>query len=111
MKIISVAIISFIFGLAIAALVSFKLLMGLGYDAVIGKLTDNVIFYRQIEQGNPELTQMAISSSLDRFISLAEEGEESFWVSPDKNDLQALIRAKELHAQLTLLNDENRSTK
>lgn len=74
--------------------------MELGYSAAIGKLTDNVIFYRQIEQGNPELTQLAISSSLESFIRLADEGEESFWVSPDKNDIQALIRAKELHTQL-----------
>jgi hypothetical protein len=101
MKTASISIISFILGVILSGVIGFKLVMSVGYQAVIGKLTDNVIFYRQIEEGNPEHTQAAIASSLDWFIGLANDGEDSIWVSPTEHDKQNLVKAKELQLQLS----------
>lgn len=101
MKTASIAIISFILGATLSGVIGFKLVMSVGYQAVMGKLTDNVIFYRQIEEGNPEFTQAAIASSLDWFIDLANDSEDSIWVSPTEHDKQNLIKARELQLQLT----------
>lgn len=94
------ALIAFLLGATLSAVIGFKLLMEQGYQSVIGKLADNTIFYQQIEQGQPALTQSAIASSLERFIHLADNGEASVWVSPSQHDRQTVIRAKELQAQL-----------
>ncbi|WP_286262043.1 hypothetical protein [Thalassotalea atypica] len=104
MKTAGIAIVSFIFGALLSGLIGFKFAMGIGYQAVIGKLSDNVIFYRQIEQGDSELTQFAIESSLEWFISMANDGENSIWVSTTDSDKQILARAKELQSQIQLKN-------
>ncbi len=101
MKTASISIISFILGATLSGVIGFKLVMSVGYQAVMGKLTDNVIFYRQIEEGNPEHTQAAIASSLDWFIGLANDGADSIWVSPTEHDKQNLIKARELQLQLS----------
>ena len=98
MKTAWISIISFILGVVLSGLIGFKFAMELGYQAVIGKLTDNVIFYQQIDRGESGLTQVAIESSLDWFINLAIDGENSIWISPTINDKQTLIRAKELQS-------------
>ncbi len=98
MKTAWISIVSFILGAVLSGLICFKFAMELGYQAVIGKLTDNVIFYQQIARDDSELTQVAIESSLDWFVNLAIDGENSIWISPTLNDKQTLIRAKELQS-------------
>lgn len=102
MKTISAVVVSFTLGFLLAAAIGFKVVMATGYDAVIGKLTDNVTFYHQIEQGKPELTQSVIRLSLDWFIDIAEQGENSLWISPSEHNKQTLLQAKALQAQLKL---------
>ncbi|WP_394190044.1 hypothetical protein [Pseudoalteromonas atlantica] len=96
----SIAVIAFLLGATLSGLIGFKLQMELGYQTVISKLADNTIFYQQIEQGQPALTQSAIASSLERFIYLADDAEASIWLSPSQHDKQIVVRAKKLQAQL-----------
>jgi hypothetical protein len=98
MKTAWISIVSFILGAVLSGLIGVKFAMELGYQAVIGKLTDNVIFYQQIDRGETGLTLVAIESSLDWFINLAIDGENTIWISPTINDKQTLIRAKELQS-------------
>ena len=106
----SSAIIAFLLGATLSGVIGFKLLMELGYQTVISKLADNTIFYQQIEQGQPALTQSAIASLLERFIHLADNKEASIWVSPSQHDRQTVIRAKALQAQLNDKNPPGNST-
>ena len=98
MKTAWISIVSFILGAILSGLIGLKFLMELDYQTVIGKLTDNVMFYQQIDRGESGLTQIVIESSLDRFINLAIDGENSIWISPTVYDKQTLIRAKELQS-------------
>jgi len=100
MKIAGIALLSFTIGVIITSVVWLKLSTEVSYQFVIGKLIDNVTFYRQIESGKPELTQKAIESSLDWFIKLAEDGQNSIWVEPAEIDKQILVRAKALNMQI-----------
>lgn len=104
MKTATIAIVSFIFGAFLSGLIGYKLAMGIGYQAVIGKLSDNINFYQQIEQGNSQLTQFAIESSLEWFITMADDGENSIWISPSDSDKQTLVNAKELQLKIQLEN-------
>jgi len=100
MKSKSISIVSFLLGALVSGLVVTKLAAQTSYEFVIGKLNDNVMFYRQIENGQPELTQKSIEISLDWFITLAEDGENSILVSSSYIDKQTLIRAKALQTQI-----------
>ena len=101
MKIVDVALGSFLLGIFVTGLAGLKLSNQVSYQFVIGKLSDNVTFYRQIESGKSELTQKSIASSLGWFIALAEDGEHSIWVTSTESDKQILIRSKDLYKQIT----------
>lgn len=100
MKSIAISIVSFLLGALVSGLLVTKLAVQTSYEFVISKLIDNVTFYRQIESGHPELTQKSIEISLDWFITLAEDGENSILVSSSDIDKQTLIRAKALQSQI-----------
>lgn len=100
MKSISISIVSFLLGALISGLVVTKLAAQTSYEFIIGKLSDNVMFYRQIENGQPELIQKSVEISLDWFVTLAEDGENSILVSSSDIDKQTLIRAKALRSQI-----------
>jgi hypothetical protein len=102
MKSFSIALISFILGVVLSGVIGYILAIKVYYGTVMEELENNVRFYRQIEQGKPELIQMKISSSLDIFIDMAETGENSYWVTPNLFDRQTLLKAKELQEQIVL---------
>jgi len=107
MKLFLTSIFSFLLGMVLAGVIGYKLWLELAYEAVIGKLHDNVTFYRQIEEGKPEHVQIAVRSSLEWFIKMADEGEKSAWINDDETSSKVLTKAKELQSQL---NTENQKT-
>ena len=93
--------------MALAGMIGYKLWLELAYEAVIGKLHDNVTFYRQIEEGKPEHVQMAVGSSLEWFVKMADEGENSAWINDNETSSKILIKAKELQSQLNSEKSKN----
>ncbi len=100
MKLFLTSLISFLLGMILAGTIGYKLWAEFAYEAVIGKLHDNVTFYRQIEEGRPELVQMVVGTSLEWFIKMAEECENSAWINSDEAASKTLIKAKALQSQL-----------
>lgn len=78
MKNFTIALISFVLGATIAGAIAFKFLMEFSYNTILGHVTDNLFYYEQLEQGNPERVKNTISGSLSWYILMIEDGNESF---------------------------------
>lgn len=102
MKYISMAIISFLLGAALTGVIAYKFFMELSYHTALGHLSDNLSYYEKLEQNNPEQVQYSISSSLSFYILILEEGNQSFWISPQNSALQILSNAKELQHKIAV---------
>lgn len=107
-KQIIVGVVGFLVGVILTGLVATKFVVASYHQFSIGKLSDNVTFYRQIESGNSDNVAQNIKLSLEFFIVSAEEFQESMWVSPRPFDIEVLNKAKALQAEFQLQQDQSK---
>ncbi len=100
MKTIILCICSFLIGVGATGCIGLKMWFEVTNEAILSKLHDNVTFYRQIESGKPELVQSAISGSLEWFIKMAEDGENSFWINNNNMAADIIAKGKKLQSEL-----------
>lgn len=99
-KQIIVGIVGFLVGVSLTSIISLKIIMENYHEFLIGKLGDNVTFYRQIESGHPERVLMAVKSSMEFFINMTDDFQTSLWVTPNQTAKKVLQQAKELQQEL-----------